>query len=234
MANAFWGGFARSLKDNIDADMDMERDLAKQDKLEQLKKKYEAEIIDSSQTQVVGNEEVRYNKYGTEISRRALSPEELAMRKAAVDKASADARRSVTEADMSDYQYGNREEDRALDRATKQAGVDQGWAHVNIARDRLNRDMTREEKDRAELVTTTLFEAGDNGDVSAMALMEQYDMELEAAKDKEDRERVIAKYLGLARNRLMDTKARTQQQYRQGNTPWSLEGTGPTLPPPNY
>lgn len=155
MTSAFWGGFAGSLKDRLDDDRRAERDLEKEDKLLQLKKKYEQEIIDSSLTQIVGNEEIRYNKYGTEISRRTLNPEELAIRKAAMDKSTADARRAVTEADMSEYDYGNREEDRTykledrnLEREATRARIDQGWGALDLQRERNDLDKDGRKSDR--------------------------------------------------------------------------------------
>lgn len=158
MASAFWGGFADTMLQGRLRDQEAQREIDKEQRLAELKRKYEGQIVDSQLTQIVGNEEIRYNKFGEEMFRRALSAEELAVRKAAVDKGSAEARRAVTEADMSDYTYGNREEDRrmsledrTLERAVKQAQIDQGWRSLDISAARNRDDRQARQDDRVFL-----------------------------------------------------------------------------------
>ncbi len=233
MANAFWGGFAKGLKGRLDQENDLELEMDKEKRLQDLKKKYEAEIIDSQQTQIVGNEEIRYNKYGTEISRRPLSPEEIAVRKAEVGKVTADARRSTTEADMSDYNYGNREEDRKLKldeyesvRNAREAQTAQGWAGLDIQRERL----TPKEEEEVQLVEALIYEGGDIDKDSAQALYEAFQVDLGRASTPAERKSIIARYKGQAKNRVNRTNQAVRAEYRDGGASYT-EGSDGMAPP---
>lgn len=96
-----WGGFARTLNDNIIKNQDAEREEAswtRRKKMEmELEKQYGAEVV--SRTAIVGNEEISYNKFGDKIRSRLLTAEELAVRKAEVDQTVAGAKKAVFEAD---------------------------------------------------------------------------------------------------------------------------------------
>lgn len=214
MASSFWGGFARTMLDDRREDDKRKADFDREKNLLELRKKYEAEIVDSQQTQIEGNMEVGYNKFGTKIYERVLSPERLAERKAKLDAANAEARRAgalagTAEAELRDYDVDKKLErsERQSIQAAREAQTAQGWTRIAQDNERLSLDReTRSDMNRDE-VTAILMEAGDEGDVSAMSLLDQYDMEFEQAKDKAERSRVIAKYKGLARQRLNKTKA---------------------------
>jgi len=214
MASSFWGGFARTMLDDRREDDKRKADFDRERNLLELRKKYESEIVDSQQTEIVGTEEVRYNKFGTEISRRALGPEQIAQRKAALEVANAEARRASALAGRAENELRDYDVDKQLERTERQniqaARADQssqGWARIAQDNERISLDReTRSEMNRDE-VTAILMEAGDEGDVSAMSLLDQYDMEYEQAKNKSEQSRVIAKYKGLARQRLNKVKA---------------------------
>jgi hypothetical protein len=231
MASAFWGGFADTLKDIRLEDRAGEKEMERQDALMRMKEKYQAKIVDSQQTTIEGTTEVRRNQFGDVISRRELSPEEADARKAQLAKTQADAARSTAEAGISAKSLETFDDDRrvrleesASVRAAREANVAQGWAGVANASKRLSLDEARLGRAEADLVTSTLFEAGDLGDVSAMSLLEEYDRELTQATDEKQRQRVIAKYLGTAKNRLMQVKQ--QMRGTQGGT---LPATVPEL-----
>lgn len=221
MASAFWGGFANTLKDIRLDDRNREKNLEDADALERLKEKYAAKIV--KDTKIIGSDEVRYNQFGDEISRRTLSAEELAAKKAALAKTEAEASEATARAGITTKDFANYDEDRtfALDekksiRASREHGDRLASERVGLDRERLNQDRTRAEQTETEKVTEVLFQAGDIGDTSAMALLGEYEAELEAATTKEERKRVIAKYLGEARNRLMKAQAALRGQGQSG------------------
>ena len=213
MASAFWGGFASTLLDDRLDTQKRSRDLEDNEAIQKMKEKYQAKIVDSQQTTIEGTTEVRRNQFGDMIGRRELSPEEAEARKAALEKTKAETSRSVAEAGVAtkDFEFydANRQlklDDAASVIAAREATTAQGWAGVANANKRLSLDEQRLGRAEADLVTSTLFEAGDLGDVSAMSLLEEYDRELTQAADEKQRQRVIAKYLGTAKNRLMQAK----------------------------
>lgn len=232
MANAFWSGFAGTMRDSRIKDRDSERDVEREDALMRLKKKYESEIVDSSQTTIEGTAEVRRNKFGDVISQRELSPDELAAKKAQLDKVAADARRAGAEADVSVKDAALYDEDRQLSLEDKKIARDLQREQLNISRGHLGvaqRGLDIRERDakeaKADQVTALFFEAGDLGDASAMSLVEQYEMELENAPNEAARQRVISKYLGQARNNLMKAKQQNALELRRA----SGSGMPPTL-----
>lgn len=155
MANAFWGGFASSLKERLDSDFNSEQEFKRQRMLMELKKEFEAEIIDNQLTQIEGNEEVLYNKYGEVLRRRQLSPDQIAARQAELQKVQAEARRAGAEADVKvkDSEFYDDDRKRKLDneaadnrRADEQVGISRG--HLGVAQERLSLD--RDNKDEAK------------------------------------------------------------------------------------
>ena len=209
MASAFFAGFADTLKDIRLDDRKRTRDLEDADALQRLKKKYESEIVDNQATRIVGSDEIRYNKFGDEISRRTLSPEELSARKAELAKTEADARKAGAEADMSVKDRDFYDEDRSLDveekrsiRAAREAGVAQGWAGVANSTRGLDLQEARLNKEGEDEVTALLYEADGAGDSSAAALQKRYLMRLEQATTKAQKQQIIAEYKGIARNLL--------------------------------
>jgi hypothetical protein len=232
---SFLGGFARSLQQGLVKDQDADRAMSREQQMAELRKKYEDELVNPSMTKVEGEEEVFFNSRGKELYRRQLSANELAENKAKLDKVSAEGRRAVAEADVSVKNAGNYDEDRRLgleDKAAQRAiqreqlGISRG--HLGVAQRGLDIRERESKEAKADQVTATLLEAGDLGDVSAMALSEQYDLELQAAETEAERQKVIAKYLGTARNRLMKAKQANALELRQAGG----SGAGLYLPAP--
>lgn len=213
MASAFWGGFSSTLLDDRLDTQKRSRDMEDNEAIQKMKEKYEARLVDSTQTTIEGTTEVRRNKMGDVIGRRELSPEEAARMKADLGKVEADASRSTSEAGISAKKLQTFDADRqvSLDdaasvRSAREASTSQGWARVANDNKRLSLDEQRLGRAEADMVTTTLFSAGDLGDVSALSLLGEYDRELSEAKTEKERQRVIAKYLGTAQNRLRAAK----------------------------
>lgn len=218
MASAFWAGFAETLKGRMDARFQQDMDMQREERLLELKKKYDREIIDPQMTKVVGNEEIHYNRYGEELSRRQLSPEELEMRDldkrgkvAGVVGAEAGAQKAGLEAQ---YYTADREHQIGID---KDASA-RGWAMIGLDRERLDRDKPSNQISAGiDEVVMLLQEGGGEADTSPEALTQQFEMELQQAapKGEEAQRRVIAKYKGLA----LRLKARTGAAVRQEFAP---------------
>lgn len=214
MASAFWGGFAGALGQRMDARFQQDMDLQKQERLLELSKKYEDELIDPSQTQIVGNEEIKYNKRGKEISRRTLSPEELEARSLAKRKATAD----VSSAEAGAQKAGLEAQYYTADRE-HQIGMDKdasarGWAAIGLDRERLDRDKPSNQISAGiDEVVMLLQEGGGENTTSPEALTQQFEIELQQAAPQGEaaQRRVIAKYKGLA----LRLKSRSGLQMRQ-------------------
>lgn len=213
MANIFWGGFAGTLRDERIKDSDAARQLDRDKALQELKKKYESEIVDSSQTTIEGTRRVMRNQFGDVISSTELTPDQIAAEKAKLAKVVAEGNRAVAEAEVSSKDAANYDADRQLSLEDKKIARDLQREQLNISRGHLGvaqRGLDIREREakeaKADQVTALFFEAGDLGDTSAMSEVEQYEMELEQADSEAERQRIIAKYLGQARNRLMKVK----------------------------
>lgn len=225
MASAFWGGFADTIKGRMDAEFSADLESKKQRARLELEREFAKELVDSSQTKIVGNEEVTYNKYGEEIRRRPLSPQELEQIDLGVRKTRAEVGKSEKELAVFD-------EDRNWERDYKNRELGIRGRGLDLQEARLNRadkdDMLRERDN----VIALFMEAGDIGDNSAMAMLGRYDMEYQAATTDEQRRAVIAKYLGQARERLNTVRARLQRESRAGNSMFGLDNPafGPVPP----
>lgn len=229
MASAFFSGFANTLKDIRLDDRKRTRDLEDADALQRLKKKYEAEIVDNSMTKIIGSDEVRYNKFGDEIGRRTLSPEELSARKAELAKIEADAATATATAGIKNKELGSYDKRLSLDEEVARSGMRNDSARVsiaqegnNISRERLNADISRLDKGDESEVIALIQEANGMGASSADALQERYLTRLDSAKTKQERERIVAEYKGAARsllNRIKQENAIEQRRAAGGGMP---------------
>lgn len=230
---SFLGGFARTLGNSLIKDQDSDRELSRAAQMEELRKKYADELVSPDMTKVEGEEEVFYNARGKELYRRKLSANELAENKAKLDKTTAEGRRAVAEADVASKEATYFDEDRnlsledkKLQRQLQQAQVAQGWSRIGLDRERLDYDREEKKDLKAYEVIELLNEADGEGDSSAAALSERYEMRLDAAKDQDERDKIIAEYRGIARNLLTKIKQRNAIEQRQ------VSSGGLDLPPP--
>lgn len=120
-----WGGFARTLNDNITKDRDAEREeasFAKRARMQkELEKEFAADVI--ARTAIVGDREVMYNSRGDIVQERFLTPEELAEKKAALDKTLADARASTATAGITEKNLNTYDERFSLDKLQTQEQI---------------------------------------------------------------------------------------------------------------
>lgn len=239
MANAFWGGFAGTLRDSRVKDEDAARQLDRDKALQELKKKYESEIVDSSQTTIEGTRRVMRNQFGDVISSTELTPDQIAAEKAKLAKVVAEGNRAVAEAEVSSKDAANYDADRQLSLEDKQLArqlqreqmaISRG--HLGVAQRGLDIREREAKEAKADQVTALFFEAGDLGDASAMSLVEQYEMELDQANSEAERQRIIAKYLGQARNNLMKAKQANALELRKASQ-GGLDLTQPVVLPGN-
>lgn len=131
MANAFWGGFARSLQGSMEADAQVNRDLRREDARLALEKKYAGDVI--ANTEMVGDEMVSYNKYGDVVKRRPLTITEREMRDANVGKTKADTRKSVADAGISEFNLTNAPTTLDLERRRTEATIRASNASADAA-----------------------------------------------------------------------------------------------------
>lgn len=137
----FIGGFAGSLKQNIDRDLNAakedERWAARERARMELEKEYAAEVV--ARTAIEGNREVRYNKYGDPVGERDLTPEEIQELTNARLKSGADARAAVAGAGLAEFNLSKAPDAWALDVEGKRATIDayrddsdRGWRALDI------------------------------------------------------------------------------------------------------
>lgn len=227
MASKFWQGFAGTMGGIMDERRMADAEMQKQRALKELEKEFGMEIVDPGLTTVEGNVEVRYNKYGTKISERPLSPEEIAARQADLDKTKADARRASIGADLDEKKFSTYDEDRqlALDEAAsireaREAGTAQGWARIGLDRERLS----REDKDNADAVVAALSAVHGVGGVSSgEAMIQQFRRELASATDENERKMIIAEWKGTAQRLAGEQQFSRQKELRGGNMFQSLD-----------
>jgi hypothetical protein len=233
-----WGGFARNLSDRIDKNQEREAEGAEWErraKLEkELEKKYGAEVVSSTGT--IGNEEVSYNKFGDIIRRRPLTAEELKLRDATINKADADSRLSVFNADSAprkldaDLRLTEQQIDASRDASAR------GWAGVGIERERLSLDReanTGLPKAVATEVYETIAMLNDlppNGITSPALEAEAYERSIEEAQAKGDLaevRRITARTQGQIASRL---RVRKTGDTTRGGGFGSGSIVAPTLP----
>jgi hypothetical protein len=131
-----WGGFARTLNENITKDRDAEREeatYARRKRMEmELEKEFGAEII--ARTAIEGNTEVGYNRYGDRIRTRTLTAEELAQRTAELNKIKADARAAEAGAGVAERNLDTYDERWSLDKEQTRAQIDSSRASAYASR----------------------------------------------------------------------------------------------------
>lgn len=142
-----WGGFARTLNDNITKDRDAEREeasFAKRARMQkELEKEFAADVI--ARTAIVGDREVMYNSRGDIVTERFLTPEELAEKKAALDKTLADTRAATATAGITEKNLNTYDERFSLDKQQTQAAIDSSRASAYASR--VNADTNRAQLD---------------------------------------------------------------------------------------
>jgi hypothetical protein len=190
MTSAFWGGFAGSLKEGLDKDEEEKRRGREAELAEELKAKYEARLVDSTQTTYEGNSEVRRNRFGDIISRRELSPEEAADRKAAREALAADTDKKRADADRArvEAQYAD---DIALGNVTQsKAAAAASYASADRSRTVTEREgLDRTERKEAEIQTLVneavqMLEAvGGTDNVSGSSSADAQMAQIQAARD---------------------------------------------------
>jgi len=199
MASTFVGGFARALMGRMDARHQQEMELKKARALEELRREFEAEIIDHNATRIEGEFEIRYNKYGQEISRRRLSPEELEMRQEELKSKKASGRLAEAQAKVAESEAQFAPERIGLERDRLKADIEASRGNLGINRDRLSLDRRRyedelsasEEKKIGE-AEEILYAVGQDPRYRATgsSMVEVLRAELEAAIAKKDRRKI--------------------------------------------
>jgi hypothetical protein len=243
MANAFWSGFARTLNENITKRVDRAEEdasFARRKEMEmELEKKYGAEVVD--RTAIVGDKEISYNKFGDPIKERILSPEELQLRRAEVDKTLADSRKSTADAGRAEFELEYADDKFELDRALTQEQIATARANrandserVALDRQRLQYEtggkggLPKTVRNDVNSVYTMLEAVGNDGVNSVQGLEGAFEADLDAARlaGPEEVERVVAKWKG----RLLPRFNRTQTD----STTRATGGFGldTPLPPP--
>lgn len=206
------GSIAGRMATNMGKNDDAQREMRKAEALMELQKKYDDEIIDSAQTRIVGNEEIRYSKRGREISRRQLSPEELLARKQELDKAAADVRRSTADAGKAEFDLEYADDKFNLDsEATRQsiaesrARISQGERRLSLdaansaGGGNLGADLYKQISEARQLIV----EASESDDVSSAVQLDRFEAELSAAMqsgNKNEVRRVTDLIIGALRN----------------------------------
>ena len=228
MASAFWGGFADTYGGIMDekrqANLSAETEAKKQRMLKELEKEFGQEIIDNSLTRVEGNEEVRYNKYGTEVSRRPLSAAEIEQRDLGTRKVRADVTSAEAGAEVAGLERDNYEEDRIFNRSLQQGQLDLQRANVGIAQQRLELEkqkLSPAADQAANEIVSALYAADGTGGVNSGAgLAQAFMADLDAAVSESAKLQVIAQWRGKA------AALQGQQKFERDKT---LRGSGEDL-----
>jgi len=183
----------------MDARHQQEMELKKARALEELRREFEAEIIDHNATRIEGEFEIRYNKYGQEISRRRLSPEELEMRQEELKSKKASGRLAEAQAKVAESEAQFAPERIGLERDRLKADIEASRGNLGINRDRLSLDRRRyedelsasEEKKIGE-AEEILYAVGQDPRYRATgsSMVEVLRAELEAAIAKKDRRKI--------------------------------------------
>jgi hypothetical protein len=195
-----WQNVAKSLGGSLEKNAEAQRRMQEQVNIMELQKKYADELIDPRMTRVEGNMEIYRNARGQELSRRELSPEEVADRKRVRDKEDADTRSAVAGAGLAEFNLGAAPEDKALDRenirsamADRAASRGIAGAQLGIARERLeldreNQDYTRGEalEEKVAVAEEILLTVGNTGNVSADAQLNALRVRLDNAISQND------------------------------------------------
>lgn len=189
----FVGGFAGSLKENLDreriASEEEARELRKLKARMELEKEFEQDIIDSSQTRIEGDGaggfiERRYNKRGQPLGERRLSAAEAQERQMAADKAKAELSSAQVEAEFKPRILQSGLDTDAVQREAARASAANSYSAIEERRlDRagdggIGKELAKEVAAAEELI----FAAADDGVTSAEAVAEQFYSDIEEAK----------------------------------------------------
>lgn len=240
MANAFWGGFASSLKGRMDADYESELELKRQRALKELEKEYGREVIDSALTVIEGNEEVRYNKYGEPISRRPLSPQEIEIRDATTGKVKAEGRRALAEAGKSEAEAEYTPRRLALDERQAEASIASSRASaaaamggLDLRRQEMEHNISEKEQQKVDEAEQLIWAASQSDDASARSKAELFQAELAGALatgDKVRYNRLLNQIKGELS--LSYLRAKTDASTQRGSF-GSMPGSTPPIPGSN-
>lgn len=230
MTSAFWGGFAQGVGKQRDQEYADAQEEKKMRLAEQLKAEYLAKIVDSDQTTYEGDFEVKRNSTGVEISRRQLAADEIAARKLARDKDTAITEGAIATAGVAKKGLEYYDADRQAELDDKEAGRAIQRGNLAVSQGQLanqGRGLDNEERrlnnSDEEKPIALLFSAGDLGDTSAALEVSTYQAELSAAKTPAERRAIVAKYSGIAADRLR--KAQNAHAIRVKETAPSILGT---------
>jgi len=190
----------------MDARHQQEMELKKARALEELRREFEAEILDHNATRIDGEFEIRYNKYGQEISRRRLSPEELEMRQAGLSSKKASGRLAEAQAAVAESEAQFAPERIGLERDRLKADIEtsRGNLRVNQARLGLDREnfehlvrqyedsLSASEEKKIGEAEEILYAVGQDPRYRATgsSMVEVFRAELEAAIAKKDRRKI--------------------------------------------
>lgn len=205
----FIGGFAETLKTNVDANLQLGRDQQRDRARMELEKEYAKEVVAS--TGQVGNEVVSYNKYGDVIRRRPMTAEEIRLRDASLKTAELGVRQGELGVEKGEFEVANQDrilEDelatRAASRASSYASAEASRASASLAQQRYNdergdRRLPKALADEAFKIETSIWAVPPNGVNSPAAQAAAFQNELEGAiaSGNEGRVRqVLAKWKG--------------------------------------
>jgi hypothetical protein len=239
-----WGGFARTLNENITKDRDAEREEQSYERRlrmqKELEKLYADEVV--SRTVLEGDTEVMYNSRGRRIGERILSPEELAEAEAERKKVAAEARNAEATAGFNEFRLQTAPEDRALDRTLTQEQIASqrhsramDSARISIAerelglRSAANGGLPKEVAEELNEVITMIQRLPINGINSPQAQTEALIASVKAAPDAAEAARIIA----IVKGQIADDfdRAKTQATSRSGGFLSGLDDPA-SLPPP--
>lgn len=224
MTSAFWGGFAGGVQKQRDIEYAASQEEKKMRLAEELRAQYDGKIVDSSQTTYEGNFEVKRSKLGNEISRRQLTPEEIAARKADQEKNVALADEAKARAGVAVKGLENYDSDRQFEIDDKAAGRRIQQAQLGLTARGLDIQEQRLDREAEDVPIQLLFEADGFGDSSAATLMENYRDRLAMAETKADRKAIIAEYTGTARQLLSKIRQQQELERRKASAGGSVVG----------
>lgn len=199
MASTFVGGFARAVMGRMDARHQQEMELKKARLLEELRREFEKEIIDHNATRIDGEFEIRYNKYGQEISRRRLSPEELEMRQAELSSKKASRRLTEAQATVAESEAQFAPERIGLERDRLNADIEAARGNLDANRRRIALEerqyedsLSAAEERKIGEAEEILYAVGQDPRYRATgsSMVEVLRAELEAAIAKKDRRKI--------------------------------------------
>lgn len=199
MASTFVGGFARAVMGRMDARHQQEMELKKARALEELRREFEAEIVDHNATRIDGEFEIRYNKYGQEISRRRLSPEELEMRRAELSSKKASGRLAEAQATVAETEAQFAPERIGLERDRLKADIEASRGRLGLDRDsfelqkrKYEDELSAAEERKIGEAEEILYAVGQDPRYRATgsSMVEVLRAELEAAIAKKDRRKI--------------------------------------------